>query len=169
MKITAVIMLALAAASQAAVHEVADFKALFTACQSALPGDEIVIHKGVYTIIRNSPILITDRPGPVIVRGATGKPEDVVIEGLGQDDKGVQMAFELTGSPKWTFQDLTTRNTYFHGFKFNTSSTDCVLRNVVMRDHGESGVKGTSDPDKGVYPEQRVHWLHRCGDLYQQG
>lgn len=140
--------------SWAAVHEVNDFPGLAAACAKAMPGDEIVIAKGVYRITGKSRIDINGRPGPVTVRGATGVREDVIIEGAGQDDEGVQVVFELTDSPQWTFQDLTTRNSYFHGFKFNTSSTDCVLRNVVMRDHGESGVKGTSDPAKGTYPDR---------------
>lgn len=148
------LLLLSAASAIAAVHEVADFKALEAACATAVPGDEIVIAKGVYRITGNSRIWITGRPGPVTVRGATRKPEDVIIEGDGQDAQSVQMIFELTDSPKWTFRDLTTRNSYYHGFKLNTSSTDCVLRNVVMRDHGESGVKGTSDPDKGQYPDR---------------
>ncbi|RYD32383.1 MAG: hypothetical protein EOP87_12940, partial [Verrucomicrobiaceae bacterium] len=143
-----------AASAMAAVHEVADYPSLVKACGSAVPGDEIVIAKGVYCITGDSRIWITGRPGPVTVRGATGKAEDVIIEGDGQDKQSVRMIFELTDSPRWTFQDLTTRNSYYHGFKFNTSSTDCVLRNVVMRDHGESGVKGTSDPDKGLYPDR---------------
>jgi hypothetical protein len=83
----------------------------------------------------------------VIVKGTTGNPADVIVEGLGQDNPAVEMAFNVDDSPKWTFQDFTTRNTYYHG------STDCVLRNIVMRDHGSSGVKGTSDPQVGRYPD----------------
>jgi hypothetical protein len=64
------------------------------------------------------------------------------------------MVFDLTDSPRWTFEGLTTRQHYYHGFKFNGSSTDCVLRNIRMRDHGESGVKGTSEPAAGVYPDR---------------
>lgn len=138
----------------AAVHEVADIRALEAACMKAMPGDEIVIAKGVHTISSKSRIHIVNRAGPITVRGATGKPADVIIEGKGQDEPSVEMIFELTGSPEWTFKDLTTRNSYYHGFKFNTSSADCVLRNIVMRDHGESGVKGTSDPDKDMYPDK---------------
>ncbi len=133
---------------------VSDVKGLEAACRDAQPGDEIVLAKGIYKITGNSRIHIDGRPGPVTVRGASGKGKDVVIEGAGQDDDSVQVIFELTGSPGWTFRDLTTRNTFYHGFKFNTSSTDCVLRNVVMRDHGESGVKGTSDPASKTYPDR---------------
>lgn len=137
-----------------AEHLVSDVKGLEGACRDAQPGDEIVLAKGIYKITGISRIRIDGRPGPVTVRGASGKGKDVVIEGAGQDDDSVQVVFELTGSPGWTFRDLTTRNTFYHGFKFNTSSTDCVLRNVVMRDHGESGVKGTSDPAAGAYPDR---------------
>jgi Right handed beta helix region len=133
--------------------EVADFPQLLTACQSALPGDEIILAKGIYRITGKSRISISQRPGPIIVRGATGKAADVIVEGAGQNDESVPMIFELTDSQQWTFRDLTTRNTFYHGFKFNAGSTDCVLRNVTMRDHGESGVKGSSDPEKGVYPD----------------
>lgn len=140
--------------------EVADVNALEAACQKAATGDEIIIAPGVYTITRKSRILITGCVGPITLRGATGNPGDVVVRGQGQDDKAVEMIFELTDSPNWTFQDLTTRDSYFHGFKFNGSSTDCVLRNVVMRDHGESGVKGSSEPDKGAHPDRLL--VEKC-------
>lgn len=136
------------------VVEVKGFPALLEACQRAEPGDEIVLAKGVHRIEGKSRILIEKRPGPVTVRGATGKADDVIVEGAGQDDESVQMVFELTDSPGWTFRDLTTRNTFHHGFKFNGASEKCVLRNVVMRDHGESGVKGTSDPGRHVHPDE---------------
>lgn len=137
-----------------AERRVTEVKGLEEACQDAVPGDEIILAKGVYTISEKSRILIAGRPGPVTVRGVSGNPEDVVAEGLGQDNEAVQVVFELTDSPKWTFRDLTTRNSFYHGFKLNGSSTDCVLRNVVMRDHGESGVKGTSDPSAKAYPDR---------------
>ncbi|MES2475474.1 MAG: right-handed parallel beta-helix repeat-containing protein [Verrucomicrobiota bacterium] len=133
---------------------VADFTQLVAACEAAVAGDEIVLQKGIYTITGRSRISISKRSGPVTVRGETGNPADVTVQGAGQDEAAVEMIFELTDSPRWTFRDLTTRNSFYHGFKFNAASTDCVLRNVVMRDHGESGVKGTSDPAKGVYPDR---------------
>jgi len=133
---------------------VADFPQLVAACEGAVAGDEIVLAKGIYRITGKSRIAISQRPGPVTVRGETGNPADVTVEGAGQDVAAVEMIFDLTDSPRWTFRDLTTRNSFYHGFKFNAASTDCILRHVVMRDHGESGVKGTSDPAKGVYPDR---------------
>jgi parallel beta-helix repeat protein len=134
--------------------KVSSYPQLAAACRSGLPGDTILLAPGVYTITEASRIDITNRPGPVVVKGATGVSGDVIVEGRGQDDEAVQMVFDLTDSPHWTFQDLTTRNSYYHGFKFNGGSSDCVLRHVVMRDHGESGVKGTSNPALGRYPDR---------------
>jgi hypothetical protein len=126
---------------------------LLLACQTAEPNDVVLVAAGTYTLKRSG-IKVFNRPGPVLVRGATGNPADVIIEGLGQDAEPVAVVFDLDESPRWTFQDLTTRNSYYHGFKFNGNSSDCVLRRVIMRDHGESGVKGTSDPKLGRYPDR---------------
>lgn len=146
---------------------VSTYAELLAACQSARPNDTILLAPGTYTITGASRIMITNRPGPVLVKGATGRPADVIVEGKGQDDESVQMVFDLDNSPRWTFQDLTTRNSYYHGFKFNGSSTDCVLRNVVMRDHGESGVKGTSNPALGAYPDRLL--VERCDIGFSTG
>ncbi|MBS1911301.1 MAG: right-handed parallel beta-helix repeat-containing protein [Bacteroidetes bacterium] len=133
---------------------VATYAALAAACTQALPGDTITIAPGVYTVAGATRIMIAARPGPVLVRGSGAAAGDVVIQGNGQDDPSVEMIFNLDDSPRWTFEHLTTRNSYYHGFKFDHTSTDCVLRDVVMMDHGESGVKGTSDPAAGTYPDR---------------
>lgn len=148
------IFLLLFSTSPARVIDASTFAQLRDACQAALPGDTIILAPGVYTITGASRIMISDRPGPVLVRGATGDAKDVIVEGGGQDDESVQMIFNLDNSPNWTFADLTTQKSYYHGFKFDHASTDCLLHNIVMRDHGESGVKGTSDPVAGTYPDR---------------
>ncbi len=137
----------------ARIVPVSTYAQLVAACQSAQPGDTIVLAAGTYTISGASRIMITNRPGPVLLRGASGNPDDVIIEGQGQDNSAVQMVFNLDNCPDWTFRDLTTRRSYYHGFKFDRASTNCRLIRVVMRDHGESGVKGTSDPAAAVYPD----------------
>lgn len=148
------IVLFCATASVARVVNVSTYVQLRDACQNALPGDTIVIASGTYTITGASRIMITNRQGPVLVKGATGNPTDVTVQGQGQDNSAVQMVFNLDDCPAWTFRDFTVRNSYYHGFKFDHNSTDCALINVIMRDHGESGVKGTSDPPSGKYPDR---------------
>lgn len=138
----------------ARVVSVSTFEALRVACATAMPGDTIDIASGIYTIADVSRIMISDRPGPVLVRGTGIEPRHTIIQGAGQDDPSVPMIFNLEDSPRWTFENLMTRNSYYHGFKFDRSSTDCSLRRIIMRDHGESGVKGTSDPVAGTYPDR---------------
>jgi hypothetical protein len=154
MKRIVLLLALLAVAAEARIVGVSTYPELYSACQNAEPGDTIIVAKGTYTINDGkSRIMITNRPGPVLVRGKTGDPGDVIIEGLGQDDETVQMIFNLDNTQEWTFESLTTRNSYYHGFKFDRASTNCTLRNIIMRDHGESGVKGTSDPAAGTYPD----------------
>lgn len=133
---------------------VSSYKELRTACQNALSNDTIMIKKGVYTITDRAWIDIDNRPGPVLVKGETDNPKDVVIRGLGMDNENMIINFNLNNCPKWTFENLTTSDSYYHGFKFDLASTDCVLRNIIMLDHGESGVKGTSNPSVGTYPDR---------------
>lgn len=141
------------ATSDARTVRVSDIQALTVACQNAEAGDEIVIAPGLYRLKERTRISIQNRPGPINVRGESGNPKDTIIEGLGQDDESVQTVFDLSDSPGWTFRDFTTRNTFYHGFKFNGGSSGCVLRNLIMRDHGEAGVKGTSDPESAAHPD----------------
>jgi hypothetical protein len=157
----------LKAPCQARTVEVSNVSELVAACQKAEPNDTLVIAAGTYTITDRSRILISNRPGPVMVKGATGNPADVIIEGKGQDDASVQMIFDLDSSPRWTFEAFTTRNTYYHGFKFDGSSTDCTLRNITMRDHGESGVKGTSTPGATTHPDRLL--IEECDIGFSSG
>lgn len=140
--------------SQARIVEVASYPQIFSACRNAIPNDTIIIAPGVYTINDRAWMDIDGRPGPVLVKGATGNPEDVVIRGLGVDNLDMIINFNLNNCPNWTFEALTVRDSYYHGFKFDLGSTDCTLRNVIMLDHGESGVKGTSNPAVGIYPDR---------------
>ena len=133
---------------------VSDYPAIHDACQNALPGDTIIITSGVYTIEGNNRIMVTNRPGPVLVTGETDDPRDVTIQGVNMDSDIVEMIFNLDNCPQWTFQGFTARNTYYHAFKFDRGSSDCTIRNVYMLDNGESGVKGTSDNVAKVYPDR---------------
>lgn len=152
---------------QARTIRVGNFAELQRACENALPGDTILLSSGIYTLEGVSRISIRNRPGPVIVRGATGNPIDVIVRGHGQNSSETPVVFDLEDSPRWTFENLSTRDTYYHGFKLDLGSTDCVLRNVIMRDHGESGVKGTSDPAVGRYPDRLL--VERCDIGFSNG
>lgn len=147
-------VLLLASSSFARRVPVATYLQIHDACQNALPGDTIIIATGNYTIEGNNRIMVTARPGPVLVTGETGDPRDVTIRGTGMDADIVEMIFNLDNSPSWTFTGITARDAYYHAFKFDDSSTDCTIRNVIMLDNGESGVKGTSNNATKQYPDR---------------
>ena len=133
---------------------VTTYPELYSACQTALSGDTIVVAKGTYTINDGkNRIYISNCEGPVLVKGETGYAQDVIVEGLGQDSDAVEMVFNLDNCPKWTFEAMTVRNSYYHGFKFDHGSTDCVLRNLLLLNHGSAAIKGTSDPVAKTYPD----------------
>lgn len=160
-------VLLLAPPAHARDIKVRTYRELRDACTQARPGDIITLAPGVYRITGASRISIDKRPGPITVRGATGKAGDVIIEGAGQDNPTVPMVFDLTDSPRWTFENFTTRSTYYHGFKFNGASTDCLVRRVVMRDHGEGGIKGTfrtdAQPDRLRVENCDIGWSRATG------
>ena len=147
-------IITLASSSKARRVDVATYVELRDACQSAIPGDSIIIASGEYTITGNNRIMITNRPGPVLVRSASGDPASVIIQGVSMNEDIVEIIFNLDNCPQWIFDGFSTRNTYYHAFKFDHGSTDCIIRNVFMRDHGECGIKGTSDNVAKTYPDR---------------
>ncbi len=152
--ITIIIFILSLQMSRARIVEVASYQEILAACLSALPNDTIIIASGVYTINDRWKLHIDGRPGPVLVKGATGNPEDVVIRGLGVDNDAMGINFELNNCPNWTFESLTAKDSYYHAFKFDLGSKDCTLRNIIMLDNGEGGVKGTSNTAVGIYPDR---------------
>ncbi len=155
LRILVLALLLLASRAGAHIVTVATYPELYAACTQAVPHDTIVMKNGTYTINDGkSRIYISNRPGPVVVMGETQDPSKVIVEGLGQDDPTVEMIFDLDNCPSWEFDNFTTRNSYYHGFKFDHSSTDCTLLNVIMRDHGSAAIKGTSDPASHSYPDR---------------
>ncbi|HET9135806.1 MAG TPA: choice-of-anchor Q domain-containing protein [Candidatus Kapabacteria bacterium] len=151
------IICCIASWSSARTVKVSTYPELYSACQAALANDTIILAKGIYTINDGkSRIYISGRSGPVLVKGETGDPHDVIVEGQGQENDVVQMVFNLDNCPNWTFEAMTVRNSYYHGFKFDHNSSNCLLNNLILLDHGSAAIKGTSDNAAGTYPDNLV-------------
>jgi parallel beta-helix repeat protein len=146
--------------SSSAEIKVDKMEELIKAIRAAEPGDTILLRPGRYRLETAPTIQITGKQEPIVVRGETGNPADVILEGLGQDRSKVHTVFTLDDSPRWTFQDFTTQDTYFHGIKLDHASTDVVMRNLIMRDHGSAAIKGTSDPRANTYPDRLL--VEKC-------
>jgi hypothetical protein len=136
---------------------VTNYPELYAACQAAIANDTIILANGTYTINDGkNRIYISNRTGPIIVKGESDDPQNVIVEGLGQDNDAVEMIFNLDDCPNWTFESMTVRNSYYHGFKFDHNSSNCLLNNLILLDHGSAAIKGTSDNAVGTYPDNLV-------------
>src|SRR5262249_15194081 len=90
--------------------------------------------------------VVTIRADRVTLRGKSGDPDRVALDGGGTLGEGVA----VTAATGVTIADLTVQNIRWNGIKLNTDSGvheariyNCVLRNVWQR-----GVKGVAVPEK---------------------
>jgi lysophospholipase L1-like esterase len=121
------------------VIKVASVRELFAAARDVKPGGTIMIAKGRYRLSRRLEIK-TDR---VTLRGATGRREDVVLDGGGI---GELVAF--TKCSGVTVADLTIENVRWNGFKINseTGVQKLTIRNCTIHNVWQRGVKGVRVP-----------------------
>lgn len=110
---------------------VGDVAALEEAMKSAVAGDEIVLAKGVYTLVHT---LTNKASTAMTIRGGTGKAEDVVIDGgnaircfyltgnKGQDRNGTYPTVE---SNRVVLRDLTVKNGYQYDYADPNGQSTC--------------------------------------------
>ena len=153
---TLILALALPAAA-ATLHVPADFADLQDALNAAAAGDTVLIAAGTHS--RDLQPVPTEAvqtryivPVPVVLAGATGNPEDVVLDG--QDHGRVVTC--VAGLDGLVVRDLTIAggNTWFYGptdgagAGLSCRSSDVVLDNCIFRDNvtgwkNEGGGAGT--------------------------
>jgi lysophospholipase L1-like esterase len=133
------------ARSQAAeVIEVANVDALHQAAGRIRPGGTIVLANGVYKMSRTL-VIATDR---VTVRGKSGRPGDVVLDGGGTLGELLTIRACSDVTVGW----LTIQNVRWNGIKIDSETgvqrltiRACVLRNIWQR-----AIKGTKVPESGL-------------------
>lgn len=120
---------------------VADPRELHAAAAKAAPGDTILLSPGRYRLARRLEIR-TDR---LTVRGASGKREEVILDG---DGIGELVAF--TRCAEVRVADLTIENVRWNGFKINseTGVQQLTIENCVIHNVWQRGVKGVIVPEK---------------------
>ncbi|SEA45166.1 hypothetical protein SAMN05660420_02106 [Desulfuromusa kysingii] len=118
---------------------------LYAAFDGERDGDEIVIASGTYTL--NSAALSIDAPN-VIVRGATGKRDDVIILGdamtSGANIKSIFYFPQGAYGQNATIKDLTVGRVGWHALFFNGngSGNGTTIDNVRIFNTYEQMVKG---------------------------
>lgn len=127
------------------VIEVKDVAALFAAAKNARPGATILVAKGRYELPARLE-LATDR---IALRGATGNPDDVVLDG---GPAGLGELVAITHAADVCIADLAIENVRWNGFKINseTGVHGLAIRNCVIHNIWQRGVKGVKVP-----PERR--------------
>ena len=136
------LMVSARAAQAARIVNVSTSSDLQNAVRNALAGDEIVVAAGTY-----SPTLFLSTPsaaGGVIVRGATGNPADVIIQGAGMNtspSNGNTEGFAVY-SDDMVIKDLTVQEYFNHAIHLQPGADRITITNVITRNNGQQHIKG---------------------------
>ncbi len=122
------------------VKNVYNWSQLWNAVVTRQPGDEIIAHPGTYNVTNS--LYMTNCAG-LILRGSTGNPADVILQGPGVNNSSGSPyeAFQFV-SANMTLRDLTIQEFYHHAVHFQDAGDGCVVDNVILRDNGEQYIKG---------------------------
>ncbi|WP_423822972.1 right-handed parallel beta-helix repeat-containing protein [Salinisphaera sp. SPP-AMP-43] len=120
---------------------VSSLSGLQKAIDRAVAGETIVIQPGVYAQTR--PIVIRNKQ-QLTIAGATKHYQDVVLRGPGMDDDRLYTNIRLDNADNVTIENLTVRDSYYHGIQITHDSDGFIADHVRALDNGESGFKVTS-------------------------
>lgn len=116
---------------------------LDAAVSGAAAGDEIILQPGVYQLTRT----VTLSKSNIVLRGSSGKREDVVLRGGGMNTRGVDEGISVSASGI-KIRDLTLEEFYFNGIhtRAELDVDRCTISNVKTMNIGERHIKGSRDP-----------------------
>lgn len=80
-----------------------------------------------------------------VIQGETNNPNDTVLVGMGIDNASQSHNIGIDNCPHFTLQNMTLKNSYYHAIQVNANSHYPTIRNCILWDNGEAGVKSTSD------------------------
>jgi len=142
-------------ASYTTIVNVATAQQLADACWNLTSNTAIVIATGTYDIGSvNFPNGVDGRLtvghygaasiGHIQIRGATGNPADVVINGAGMLDNTVPFGFQIFTANDVTIADLSVHDVYYHdvAVQGDQGAHDVRLYHVRLYDAGQQIVKG---------------------------
>jgi hypothetical protein len=115
-------------------------RTLSSALSTAQVDDEIIIAPGTYTLTAYPSISAAG----VTVRGASGNPADVIVQGLGMNvDPGgaTKEGFNLYANDI-TIKDLTVQEFFNHAIHFGVNIYRPKILNVITRNNGQQHIKG---------------------------
>ncbi len=142
------------------IINVSSAQALANACWNLGSNQVIVIAPGTYNLAGvNFPNGVDGRltvgrfgAAPIShiqIRGATGNPADVVIEGAGMLNTLVPFGFQIFTASDVLIADLSMRNVYYHAVAVqgDQGAHDVRLYHLRLSDAGQQIVKGVAGSD----------------------
>jgi len=138
------VMLALACPAGATVWNVSTVGELDYAFQNLQAGDEVIIAAGTYNL---SAYYLYINVSDVIVRGATGNADDVILQGPGMNVNQASTEALNVNADDATIMDLTIKEFYHHGIHIRGENDvdRTLVHNVKTINCGERHIKGSSD------------------------
>lgn len=123
--------------------EVSTVEELIQAVEGAEPGQTILVAEGHYLL----PRYIEIRADGVTLRGASGRRERVVLDGV-RSMHGELLGFRDCADV--TVADLTIQNIRYNGFKINSDSgvQRLTIHNCIVHNIWQRGVKGVKVPQE---------------------
>ena len=140
-------------APQGTVVNVSNSSQLQSAINNVQPGTTIMVQPGTYKIS------VYSTRSNYTVRGATGNPDDVVIDN--NYDSNAGEIINLTNASDVTIADLTLKRAYYHLIHLSGDSRRIQVYNVKLIDSREQFIKinqnGGVSPSDGVIACSHFH------------
>ncbi len=162
--------------AQQVVSDAAGLATAIAAANSGAGDPTILLVDGTYAI-PSSFGLVLDRDG-IVIRGASGNRDAVVLQGEGMLGSDVSHVFQVL-SDDVTIEDMTLRSVANHAIQIHGEppydADGLVLRNLVIRDTGEQMVKASylaGDPsgsDGGLVEDCLFEFTAGVGPQYYIG
>jgi hypothetical protein len=132
----------------------------------------ILIAAGTYTI-QGEALFVPQNLTNITIAGATGKHEDVIIQGAGMAGS-TRFGFWVDKVDGITFRDLTIRNIREHAVIINCSANAPVYRNVRVVDIGDQFIKHNPGSNGcgvsgGLVEDSVFEYSTRAPDDYTNG
>lgn len=156
------------------VVNVATTAQLQAAVENLQSNTTILLAPGVYNLTER---LYIHDVSNVVVRGATGNRNDVILNGRGMYNAnfgGVPDAIMLANAHDALIADLTIRNVWNHCIALNAGTERPVLRNLHLVNAGEQFIKANPDDlgggvDGGIVEYSRIEYTTTAKDFYTNG
>jgi hypothetical protein len=109
-------------------------------------GDTIVVAAGTYNL--TDTLWVPQGTANVTIRGATGRADDVVINGAGMSGS-ILFGVWVGNTQNITVADLSLRNFADHGVELNAGAQAPLLHNLHLVDMGQQFIKSNPDNNGG--------------------